>query len=325
MRQQLHRFRPMSISDIFDETIDLYRSKFVLFVGIAAAISVPFLFVQSALQPRYAPGENVHILLNYVFTYTAAVYIPLWIITQIVTGAITFAVSESYLGRRASIASCYRKMFSSRVFFPFFGAVLLKSALVTVPIFSFLSLVTVVMFSMAIGYGAALTPVVLLAVGVPLGIGALFISAYLWLRFVLVEPSLIVEMKGTMGSLGRARRLVQGNMLKAFAVISIAYAVTFMISGMLLMPFLLVIWSSAFTKHAAPSSSLTAIYTALSVLLNTVLMPIVPITVVLLYYDVRIRKEGFDLEVLASELGLRGRETEESLEQTVSPETTGNG
>jgi hypothetical protein len=42
--------------------------------------------------------------------------------------------------------------------------------------------------------------------------------------------------------------------------------------------------------------------------MGTLLAPIPAIVAILLYYDIRIRKEGFDLELLANELDQKTRE-----------------
>ena len=43
----------------------------------------------------------------------------------------------------------------------------------------------------------------------------------------------------------------------------------------------------------------------LTQIVQILLYPVLAVTVTLLYYDLRIRKEGFDIEMMASELGGR--------------------
>ncbi len=54
----------------------------------------------------------------------------------------------------------------------------------------------------------------------------------------------------------------------------------------------------------AMAGTMSAVVTLiLMALLQTLLMPILPLVVVLLYYDARIRKEGFDIELMSQQVG----------------------
>ena len=56
------------------------------------------------------------------------------------------------------------------------------------------------------------------------------------------------------------------------------------------------------TLHAGPSSwPVRAIGTSIATVLT---QPFSQLVAVLLYFDLRVRKEGFDLEILAKQLGL---------------------
>jgi hypothetical protein len=54
-----------------------------------------------------------------------------------------------------------------------------------------------------------------------------------------------------------------------------------------------------------PTSPLQPFLSVLSVAMGVVLAPILPCALTLLYYDSRVRREAFDLQILSQQLGAR--------------------
>ena len=108
MDHDIRRMRPMGIADILDETVELYKTSFVLLVGIAAVMHVPY-----SILTQYATVHMIGmtalptngktptpsdifpmlgmLILSYLYLLVAAPF---------VTGALTYAISERYLGAR---------------------------------------------------------------------------------------------------------------------------------------------------------------------------------------------------------------------------------
>ena len=110
--------RPLSLGELLDRTFTLYRGNFWVFVGIMAipaALGIPItylvlqfdvnLFANPATPVAPSPGLILGFLGGYFL-----LMILLMIVYSIVAAAITYAVSESYLGRRASIAAAYKSV-----------------------------------------------------------------------------------------------------------------------------------------------------------------------------------------------------------------------
>ena len=53
----------------------------------------------------------------------------------------------------------------------------------------------------------------------------------------------------------------------------------------------------------AGNGALQPVYVVFSSLLGIVLAPILPCALTLLYYDLRVRREAFDIQVLSEQLG----------------------
>ncbi|MCL4499547.1 MAG: hypothetical protein M1335_04805 [Chloroflexi bacterium] len=291
--------RPLGIADILDETADLYRANFILLIGIAAVLYVPFSVISGALTSPMAntgPDSDPMAVLALMGPRMMLLFLFMAVVMPIVTGALTFAVSERYLGRPTSIGECYRRVLRADVFFPFLGALALKyGALFALYLGSFL-----IIFIAGAAGGMAGSVMGFLAAA-PFFLGMIVLLVYVGLRLILVEPAFIVEMKGAAGSLGRSWALMSGSVGKAFALVLIAGLVIGLISVIMTGPTQAIIAIKAQQgMRAAPGVYL--LNTVLSTLVNVLTVPLFSIVVILLYYDARIRREGFDLELLAREL-----------------------
>ena len=140
---------------------------------------------------------------------------------------------------------------------------------------------------------------ILTLIGLVLAFIALIIPGiWLYAAWSVAVPCLLIERRGAFRSLGRSRRLVKGRWWPSAAVILVSTIMVSVIGGVL--SGLLI----ALASH--PSSVVLAVVAvvvagAISAILTE---PFRAAAVTVLYYDLRVRREGYDLEVLADELGL---------------------
>ena len=114
------------------------------------------------------------------------------------------------------------------------------------------------------------------------------IVVYVW--FCLAAPVVIIEKEGGFGALKRSRVLVKGFFQKTFILVVLLTGVqTFVTIFPLILSF-------------ANSSILSSFFSLFSICLLLLIEPFKIISTTMLYYDLRVRKEGYDLEVLAQEL-----------------------
>jgi hypothetical protein len=120
----------------------------------------------------------------------------------------------------------------------------------------------------------------------------LVVPGILWmLSYALIVPAVLIEGQNATPSLRRSRELVKGHRGKVFCVMFIvnllqgilALGVS-MVSGMI---------------FSSDSGSGAVLNSAMNNLLSIFLTPLGIVATILLYYDMRIRKEGFDLEMLS--------------------------
>lgn len=120
----------------------------------------------------------------------------------------------------------------------------------------------------------------------------LIIPGILWmLSYSLIVPAILVEGQKAMPGLRRSRELVKGYRGKVFLVMIVINLLQAVLAGGVG-----VISSLLLTGEA---SGMAVLNSALGNLLSIFLTPLGIIAAILLYYDMRIRKEGFDLEMLS--------------------------
>lgn len=123
---------------------------------------------------------------------------------------------------------------------------------------------------------------------------------YLWTGFAVAIPALLSE--GVRGSkaLGRSRGLVKGHWWRAFGVVVLGYLLSSILGGAI--EGLVVGLSTVQTGEASVVGVVVNIVSGtISSLLTT---PFVAAFVTVLYFDLRVRKEAFDLQLLAQRIGV---------------------
>jgi hypothetical protein len=139
--------------------------------------------------------------------------------------------------------------------------------------------------------GAVLYSALAKGVLITIGFFMLFIGAvFFYTTYFAVPATVIIEkLSGTQG-LARSKQLATGQRWHIFKTMLLVVLVYFVIS----------IGASAFAGMFFTGADIIA--NIFSTLITVLVYPIVPITEMLLYFDLRIRTEGYDVEVMASQL-----------------------
>ena len=287
--------RPLSLGELFDRAFMLYRRHFALFVGITAIPGVFALVMTLAqlwLQRAATSAEGVPIesvaLVVWLFAGMIVAMIIYWIVYMIALGATTFAVSEMYVGRPVTIALAYGRM-RGRI-----GALMLLLLLIGVQIFG-LTLAAVFVIALSTAVVAAISPWLGGLIAILAG-GAIMIAAVvLALRYSLAIPALVLEGLTAGRSLPRSMELTRGRVGRVLLLVICATLVTYAT---------LVICQGPFLAGALIAGMDTSVGFWLNIVGavagtvgTTLATPFLIIGLALIYYDARIREEGFDLEV----------------------------
>ena len=207
-----------------------------------------------------------------------------WVATTVLTGLLIVSVSRSVLGRRTPVGEILR---SSRVWW-----VLGFTALLGV----------VVAVVVALYVGAVVLPVVNdspgAAVAVALIGGLALIVGLIWIqvRTLLVAPALMLEGKGFSPTIARAWRLTRGSFWRLLGIYLLVTLLTSIVAQFIEVPASIV--ATVIFDDAAGMSFgsfvVNGVAQTISMTLTTVFLAAV---VALLYVDVRMRREGLDVEL----------------------------
>ncbi|HKC19456.1 MAG TPA: hypothetical protein VKE27_07455 [Candidatus Dormibacteraeota bacterium] len=266
------RLRPLEVGDLLDETFRMYRRHFVLFAGISVILSIPSaaLFglavasLSSALRQTNGQITDFSFLTPLLTGFGAGLIVNL-LFLPFSMGAIVYAASESALGRPVTAGGVLSGVL--RRYFGLLGFWLL----------------------FLISFWVSVVPCGLL---VPLWL-------WVFVGWIVVTPAMFVENIGLGNAFSRSWWLVQGRWWRTFLVLFLIaiiwYVAQFALSAFLqLGSVLLQLIVSPFIA-AAISSAIGQIVSALA-------SPILQIAIVLVYFDLRVRKEGLDLFQMAHQL-----------------------
>ncbi|MDQ6887029.1 MAG: hypothetical protein M3068_07000 [Gemmatimonadota bacterium] len=126
------------------------------------------------------------------------------------------------------------------------------------------------------------------------GLGfALFLGPgiYLYAQYFAVPAVIVLEKRGVGDAFRRTRQLSQGEKRKILGTLGLATLVYFI--------FQLIVGSMLTSLVGNP-----AIGTLLQQVFTILVYPLISVISTLMYYDVRIRKEAYDIEVMSAELGV---------------------
>lgn len=266
----------MGVGDILDEMIRLFRQNFLTFIGIAAVLQVPLGILQSLQFAILGPALYDF---PYLATFDEIDWGPfvLWSLSSLVLGlfslfayvvidaALTGAISQRYLDRQISVGGSYHLALSS--FWRVLGASILVSIVVGV------LLITII--------------------GIP-------VAVFLAVRWALCVQAIVIGGQGF--GLSRSSGLVKGTWWRVFGILIVAMIIQYLVY---ILPSALVgAIVGLVGSIVAPGSFLVTnmVSSVIGMILGIVAAPIIPIISTLLYYDLRIRKEGFDLEMLNEQL-----------------------
>lgn len=289
--------RPIGLGEILDGAVTYIRRYPKATLGLAAIVAgVPQAIVAIVRNWLGASGSTTVLNGSTVepaeLARSASVSIVTSAVTLIVvvlavlltTGMLTSVVGQAVLGRQATIASTWRQV-RPRIWSLLGNAV----AIALMILGAFL-----VCLGPGILVGLLATPAggaLLGSLGILLWIPAV---AWIYVTFAVAVPAVVLERQRVSAALGRSRRLVRGSWWRVSGILLLAGVITFFLRLVLLIPFGLL--QSAIT--VAGSALIGQIVAVLGTLVATAIVsPFNAGVTALLYVDLRMRREGFDLQL----------------------------
>lgn len=275
-------FAPMTIGQILDRTFKLYRENLARFIAIVAVVHVPASLITIAAFVGVGIGTAAFAASEQggraPMTISAAVGLLL-----VVFGGLFLSLVAQSLGNAAlakSISESYLGRESTvgqsyRFVLSKFPAILAAGILV-----GFLTIM---------GLALCVLP------------GILVMAV-----FCLTAPAIILEDLGPIKGMSRSGSLTRGNFGKVLGLVLIVFLIVLVAS--LFFQFV----GSAICFIAVPKNEFAKLLIGqvFSLIGQVIAAPIGGIAMILLYYDLRIRKEAFDLEMLAERMESGGEESD---------------
>lgn len=293
--------RPMSLGQLMDRTFALYRTNFVLFVGIAALGPAAYLIFQlvtigSAVVPG-AVGSTPNTARLASVGIGMFVGILVMLAGMAISQAATVkAVAAVHLGRSITIGGAYKALRGQ--FARVLGVFALMISLVAVGVLMVIVLAGVI-GSLAVvggaraGTGGAIFGGLIALIAVV--VGAL-LAITIYVRYSLSIQACVVEDLRVIPSLKRSVVLSKGARSRVLAI--------YFVFGVLSLVISIVLGGTVGVLGALlhkPIIAMIMIYLA-SFISGSLTGPLATIGISLLYYDERVRKEAFDLQLMMSSL-----------------------
>jgi hypothetical protein len=288
--------RPLGLGEILDGSFATIRRNPRATLGIAAIIMTISVIISVAVTRNLvnvsSPGQNLtsqqagH-LLSQIFADALPVLgvtVLLTIIVQaVLAGLLAPVIAREASGQRISAGDAWRAAA------PRLPSVLLATLLV---LLAGLGPLLVLGLILLIGFAASASPVIIVAIGVPGFLVAVVLSIWFSTMFSLVTPVVVLEHERPGAALARSWRLVRRSFWRVFGILLLAGIIVAVAGSILQLPFLFL--STLFGGSAGFTAG-TVIAAIGTIAAGTVTRPISAAVTVLLYVDMRMRKEGLDL------------------------------
>jgi hypothetical protein len=260
--------RPLGVGEVLDGAVRLARRN----ARSVLVVSVPY-----AMVVTLADALLQYVAINHSKDATTYVLVGTLIIAAglgaVLTGLLAPLYSSDLLGNRVSIGASVRRV-----------------GWRSVPLF-------VLGLVLAISEGAGL-------------VACIIGGVWLWGIWAVAAPTFALERVGIRKALGRSRALVSGTFWRVWGIRALGWFVTYVLMQLIQLPFVAL---AAKVTHvdlldSNPQTTNAALYVAIisagQLIAAALLAPVTSAIEVLLYTDLRMRKEGMDIV-----LGLRADPT----------------
>jgi len=290
--------RPLGVGDIVDRAIGLYRASPGLFLVIAALPYIVLAIVTLGLNLAFVRTTPFTTLPTNVFdptdptsfisftpselsglvTYGVVIGVVSLLVLSVQAAAIVDAMSKRYLGQPATLGGSLRAGLRASV------------RLILASIVAFIAFLVIVVV------GVIVVTVVAAVLGNPLpaiiGVIGLFVLIFYVIASWMPLPAVVtLEAKGPIDGVRRAWQLASGARWRILGLLMLMG----ILQGILGLLFAFVFLGTVVTEGALK----TVLQEVANLAVNALWAPIQWGVFTLLYYDLRVRKEAFDLQLAA--------------------------
>jgi hypothetical protein len=263
--------RPRRATELVDASFQLLRRYYPQLVTASAITMAPGVLMR--ILERDAMSDPQMMTANAGAWFSVGIVSVLCV--TVCDAVLTIAVSDGYLNGEIDLARAFST--GMRKIMAVFLASFFRGMLVGLAV-------------LVVGVGAVIVTTlkmpILFVLVVPL---AIWLISYILLRTFAIIPVVVLENIGANSSMTRTLQLSKNCAAHIFFSLGLAFFLYFVFSGII---------SALGLKLLTPATA--------GIIGAVLIIPIYPLLTVvstMLYYDLRIRKEGFDLEIMSRELG----------------------
>ena len=295
--------QPMGIGDILDKSFRLLRQYFWLFFIIVLIPQGCLFLITKGAQMLAGPNaaQSLGLAGGIGIGIGLLVAVPVFVILQFwAMGALIYAVSETYLGHTTSVKESFGAM--RRLIWKLLGTMILWGIFVFGP-FMLMGIFFAILIPIAASGGTSswvIGILIFIAVGV-----CIWLFFRLFLNWLLVDKVVVLEAKGGMAALRRSKELMTSSVESGFGKKPKSKGALILFVGFLLAAGFQLVFQipmSVFMIAAPGNIFVMTIGEILNIGASCLATVFTAIAMILFYYDIRLRKEGFDLRMMAENL-----------------------
>lgn len=308
--------RPLSIGDIYQGAFAAIKTNtrtmfgftaallgVVLVISIATNYAIINLVLPNYLSPN-SPYATAFTSLSGSFSQLGGSLLQA-LATVLLSGLIVVAVSRSVLGRVASSKEVWERTKSK--FLPLIGLNIITSI-----ISGLMMIIGIAVFFVLLASAAStaktdrefLQDLGIMLVGLfILMLISTLVGSYLSIKFSVASPAMVLENLGVFAAIGRSWSLTRGNFWRLFGINILTAIITSMVAGIFggiagALGAIFVVVGSSSPEDVIASLNTTYILTMVtSTIAQLLILPFTSSVNALLYIDLRMRKEGLDVEL----------------------------
>jgi hypothetical protein len=314
--------RPSTLGEILDRTAQLYRTRFLLFLGISV-IPTGVIVVLACLiglvvawwniaGAGSVPEEAGYVLVAVFAIGVALVALPILLAASaLAMAAMSHAVSRVHLGQTTTIRDAYKSVW--RRGWRYIWLYLLEGLIIgAVPVAAYIVLIIILAGGAALaqteGIGDVTSGALFIFVVILVVIALIVYVFWMLCRLSLAFPACVVEQIGAWPAIKRSWNLSNGTKGRILLLYLLVGLLGWLLSMGITLPLTIIL--SLFLSSGDPqhqqAAGLAIIFISYGVgfAIQALIRPVYGIALVLFYYDQRIRLEGFDIEWMMQQAGM---------------------
>lgn len=296
--------RPLTIADVLDGMFELFTANWRVYIVTLAVLLIPLNFLVSYLSSElyggaglieqlsnpaateafFAGGPNLAPFLGLL----GVLVVSFVVVTPFINGVACRIAAEGYEHRHPANGEVLRATLRR------YGALVGVTVLLLLIMIGLFAIPAAALFGGIVTESPALS-----GVAAALMVAAGLLAAFFFVRFSLAYAVVVVERSGPVRALRRSFRLVSGRSWRTLFTLLLALMISGFVAQVVSLPFS--IPGSLFGDWAGVVFS-----TAGGVIAAVLTTPLAANAQTLLYFDGRVRAEGYDLDVLSRELEAAG-------------------